>query len=101
MWGPTLYSSHTTVRRRCAEGLSGNTYPCCPTSRKMSDEKTPDEKSPLDPKESLYRRKCNGGKSPSSSKSGSEQNRDPRIPNAGNPGGQRSDEDGGRGHLRD
>src|SRR6266403_245732 len=99
--GTYAYSSHTTVRRRCTEGLSVNTYSCCSTSRKISDEKTPYEKSPLDTSESLYRRKCNGGKSTSGGKSGSKQNRDPRIPNAGDPGGQRPDENGGRRHLRD
>src|ERR1700674_3366176 len=67
---------------------------------KISEEKTPWEKLPLHTNGSFYRRECNGGKSASGGQSGSEQNRDPRIPNAGDPGGQRPVEDGGRRHLR-
>src|SRR6266849_10152681 len=53
-----------------------------------------------DPRYNLYRRKSDRGKSASGSQSGSWQNRDPRIPHAGNPGGQRPDEDGCLRHLR-
>src|SRR2546430_13960842 len=98
MWGPTLYSSRTTVRRRCTEGLSGNTYSCCPTSRKISDEKTPYEKLPLDTSESLYRRKCNGGENRTGRKRGSQQKKERRSFHCGGPW-REAPSGGGRGRA--
>ena len=92
---PTLPGSHLTP-------LKPTPKTCAPSARSKAGKLTegPERRRSSSSSNDFDREKCKDGKSAGGRESRSEQDRDPRIPHAGYPRGQRLAEDGGRRDLR-